>query len=57
MDFATARIEPIQYLDGSTTASPFAMALVEARRADLRVLDRETIRRPGCSRRSRPPSI
>lgn len=43
MDRATARIEPIQYLDGSTTATPFALGLVEARRADLRVLDREAI--------------
>lgn len=43
MDQAAARIEPIRYLDGSTTASPLASALVAARRADLRVLDRAAI--------------
>jgi HD-GYP domain-containing protein (c-di-GMP phosphodiesterase class II) len=57
MDRATARVVAdaapasptafdgltIRYLDGSTAASPLAAALVEARRAELRVLDRETI--------------
>jgi HD-GYP domain-containing protein (c-di-GMP phosphodiesterase class II) len=43
MDQAAFRIEPIRYLDGSTTATPLASALVAARRADLRVLDREVI--------------
>ncbi len=43
MDLATARVEPIQYLDGSTTATPLARSLVAARRADLRVLEREAI--------------
>ncbi len=55
MDRATARLLPleavpglpdgltIRYLDGSTTATPLAVALVQARRADLRVLDREAI--------------
>jgi HD-GYP domain-containing protein (c-di-GMP phosphodiesterase class II) len=43
MDRATARIEPIRYLDGSTTATPLATTLVEARRADLRILEREAI--------------
>ena len=57
MDRATARALPddalasgalapglaIRYLDGSTTATPLAAALVQARRADLRVLDREAI--------------
>jgi len=57
MDRATARVirdeapEPgylpdglsIRYLDGSTTATPLAAALVRARRDDLRVLDREAI--------------
>ena len=38
-----ARIEPIRYIDGSTTASPVASALVAARRADLRALERESI--------------
>ena len=42
MDHA-ARIEPIQYLDGSTTATPLARSLVAARRADLRVLERASI--------------
>ncbi len=57
MDRATARVIPeeaveagrlpdglsIRYLDGSTTATPLAAALVQARRDDLRVLDREAI--------------
>ena len=57
MDRATARAIPdeapepgrlpdglsIRYLDGSTTATPLAAALVQARRSDLRVLDREAI--------------
>ena len=43
MERATARIEPIQYVDGSTTATPLARSLVAARRADLRVLERESI--------------
>ena len=56
MDRATARLLPleavpgrlpdgmtIRYLDGSTTATPLAAALVAARRADLRVLDRQAI--------------
>ncbi len=57
MDRATARVIPddarapgtlpdglaIRYLDGSTTATPLTAALVQARRNDLRVLDREAI--------------
>ncbi len=43
MDRATARVEPIRYLDGSTTATPLATTLVAARRADLRILEREAI--------------
>ncbi len=57
MDRATARLLPdetgapgllpdaltIRYLDGSTTATPLAAALVRERRADLRVLDRWAI--------------
>ncbi len=57
MDRATARVIPdealapgrlpenlaIRYVDGSTTATPLAVALVQARRNDLRVLDREAI--------------
>ena len=33
----------IRYLDGTTTATPLTAALVQARRNDLRVLDREAI--------------
>ena len=57
MDRATARVIPddarapgslpdglaIRYLDGSTTATPLTAALVQERRNDLRVLDREAI--------------
>ena len=48
MDASAARIDPdrlvIRYLDGTTTASPLTAALVQERRAGLRVLDRESIR-------------
>ena len=57
MDRATARVIPddarapgslpdglaIRYLDGSTTATPLTAALVQERRNELRVLDREAI--------------
>jgi putative nucleotidyltransferase with HDIG domain len=43
MDPAFARVEPIRYLDGSTTATPLARQLVAVRRADLRVLERTAI--------------
>ncbi len=48
MDSSAARLDPdrlvIRYLDGTTTASPLTAALVQERRAGLRVLDRESIR-------------
>lgn len=48
MDRATAPLRfpdglAIRYLDGTTTATPLAAALVRERRADLRVLDRQPI--------------
>ena len=43
MDHASLRVEPIRYLDGSTSATPLDRTLVDARRAELRVLEREAI--------------